>query len=411
MGNKSITKLVYIANSRLPTEKAHGYQICKMCEAFGKIDVKVTLLHPFRYQSGPALYGKNVFDYYGLLQVFETRLLPNWDVILLNRVISSSKAMAPLVFTHAFLWGFYAAWVAGREKADLYYTRDSSVAFWLVRLGLPTVYEAHVVPKRGQRLLLRQLTQTSALQLVVVLTSFIKKEFVEMGFPTEKVIVQPDAVDLSLFVDLPDKQECRKRLGLPLDRPIIGYIGRFRTMEMEKGIPELIEAIAQLPLIDGKEPLLLCVGGPMEAVPSYLDLAHRLGVPESYLQFVDRVPNNQVPLWMRSCDVVTIPWQWTEFSAYFTSPMKLFEYMASGTPILASNLPSIREVLQHEENAWLVKPGDCKALTSGIETLLGDRSTGQKFVENARRQVREYTWVERTQKLMKFVQTSSSEHI
>lgn len=403
-------KLLYLANARLPTEKAHGYQICKMCEAFAKNGVEVLLLHPDRHQPNNRLQTASVFDYYGITPTFNIQTLPNWDVVRLIKFIPD-RAFALFFFTHAFLWGFYAAWVAGREKADLYYTRDSSVAFWLVRLGLPTVYEAHVVPKRGQRLLLRQLTQTSALQLVVVLTSFIKKEFVEMGFPAEKVIVQPDAVDLSLFADLPDKQECRKRLELPLDRPIIGYIGRFRTMEMEKGIPELVEAMAQLPPIDGKEPLLLCVGGPMEAVPSYLDIAHRLGVSEHRLQFVDRVPNNQVPLWMRACDVVTIPWQWTEFSAYFTSPMKLFEYMAAGVPIVASDLPSIREVLRHGENAWLVKPGDCKALTSGIETILGDRSTGQKFVENARLQVREYTWVVRTQKLLKFVQSSSSEHI
>ncbi|MEB3830094.1 glycosyltransferase family 4 protein [Phormidium sp. CCY1219] len=394
----------------MPTEKAHGYQICKMCEAFGQQGLDVLLLHPDRHQPNSSLQTTSVFDYYGITSTFKIQTLPNWDVVRLIKFIPD-RAFALFFFTHAFLWAFYAAWVAGREKADLYYTRDISLAFWLVRLGLPTIYEAHVVPKRGQRALLRQLTQNSVLQLVVVLTSFIKKEFVAMGFPAEKVIVHPDAVDLSLFADLPDKQECRKRVGLPLERPIIGYIGRFRTMEMEKGIPELVEAMAQLPLLDGQEPLLLCVGGPMEAVPSYLELAHRLGVPEHRLQFVDRVPNNQVPLWMRACDVVTIPWQWTEFSAYFTSPMKLFEYMAAGVPIVASNLPSIREVLQHKENAWLVKPGDALALANALKTILSDRSTGEKFVENARRQVREYTWIERTQKVLKFVQPSSSEHI
>ena len=127
------------------------------------------------------------------------------------------------------LWGLYAALIARRGKVDLYYTRDSKVAYWLVRLGLPTVYEAHVVPKRGQRWFFRQIARCPDLRLVMVLTSFIKQQFVEMGFPAEKVTVLPDGVDLSLFESLLSKEECRCKLGLPLDRSIVGYIGRFRT--------------------------------------------------------------------------------------------------------------------------------------------------------------------------------------
>ncbi|MGK7905034.1 MAG: glycosyltransferase family 4 protein [Hormoscilla sp.] len=384
----------------MPTEKAHGYQICKMCEAFAQNGLEVLLVHPDRHQPNSSLQTTSVFDYYGITPTFKIQTLPNWDVVRLIKFIPD-RAFPLFFFTHAFLWGFYAAWIAGREKADLYYTRDITVAFWLVRLGLPTVYEAHVVPKRGQRLLLRQLTQTSALQLVVVLTSFIKKEFVEMGFPAEKVIVQPDAVDLSLFADLPDKQECRKPLGLPLDRPIIGYIGRFRTMEMEKGIPELVEAMAQLPPIDGKEPLLLCVGGPMEAVPSYLDIAHRLGVSEHRLQFVDRVPNNQVPLWMRSCDVVTIPWQWTEFSAYFTSPMKLFEYMASGTPILASDLPAILEIICDRQNGYVVNFSNINKIAKSLLYLLTNDLLKSQLSEKAEQDVQMFTWNHRVSTIIK----------
>jgi glycosyltransferase involved in cell wall biosynthesis len=250
------------------------------------------------------------------------------------------------------------------------------------------------------------LTQTAthpALLLAVVLTSFIKKQFVELGFPAANVRVLPDGVDLSLFDNLPSREACRARLELPLDRSVIGYVGRFQTMEIEKGIPELVQAMATIPPQAGKEPLLLCVGGPLEAVPAYEEIARQHGVPPHRLRFVDRVPNTEVPFWIRACDVVTIPWPWTEFSAYFTSPMKLFEYMAAGVPIVATDLPAIREVLRHGENAWLVAPGSAKALADGIYRVLSDSPLTKRMVQRARREAYNYSWTGRASAVMRAV--------
>ena len=398
----SVKRIVYLANARLPTEKAHGYQICKMCEAFVQNGVEVVLMHPERHQSDPRLREQSAFDYYGIQRRFEVRALPNWDVVRLN-VIIPNQLFTPIFFAHALIWGLYAVLVARKERADCYYTRDIAIAYWLVRLGLPTDYEAHVVPRWGQYLLLKSIARSPAIRLVIVITSFIRERLLGMGFPPEKVMVLPDGVDSSLFENLPLKEECRQHLGLPEDRPIIGYIGRFRTLEMEKGIPQLIEAMALLPRLQGEEPLLLCVGGPMDAVPGYLELARQLGVPQERLRFVDRVPNSEVPYWIRACDVVTIPWPWTEFSAYFTSPLKLFEYMAAGVPIVASDLPSIREVLQHGKNAWLVDASDLPAWAEGIRHLLCSRPLRQNLAEQARKAVNHYTWVSRARMIVTWV--------
>ncbi len=394
--------IVYVSNARLPTEKAHGYQICKMCEAFALNGVKVVLMHPYRHQSDPRLVGRTVFDYYGVKRVFEVQTLKNWDIVVLNRFIPD-RIFTPIFFVHAFIWGYYAASVARRLRADFYFTRDSAVAFWLVRMGLPTVYEAHVEPKRAQRWLLKTIAHHPALRLVVVLTLFLRERFTRLGFSAEKVIVLPDGVDLDLFQGLPSKEDCRRRLGLPLDRPIIGYIGRFRTLEMEKGIPELIEAMRYIPSVNGAEPWLLCVGGPMDAVPSYLDLARRIGIPQDRLRFVDRVPNTEVPYWVRSFDVAVAAFPYLEHYAYFMSPLKLFEYMAAGVPILATDLPSIREVLRHNENAWLVPPGDPKALAEGIRHLLENPALAERLAQRAKQDVQRYTWRNRAAIILEHV--------
>jgi glycosyltransferase involved in cell wall biosynthesis len=398
-----VERLVYITNERLPTEKAEGYHVCKSCEAFVQNGVKVLLLHPYRRQFDCALQEKSVFHYYNIPPAFNVRILPNWDVVPLSLVIPH-KLFTPLSFTHALFWGLFAALAARRERAELYYTRDSAVAYWLGMLGLPMVYEAHAVPKRAQRWLLRRMANQPALKLVVVLTRFIAQGFVEIGVPAEKITVLPEAVDLAHFTSLPPRDECRRHLGLPLGCPIIGYAGRFQTMGMEKGIPELVHAMASLPSFNGKEPLLLCVGGPMEAVPAYLELARHHGIPEHRLRFVNRVSNTEVPVWIRAFDVAVAPYPVTEHYAYFMSPLKLFEYMAAGVPIVATNLPSIREVLRHGENAWLVEPGDPNVLAEGIWRVLRDSTLNRGLAYRAQQAATKYTWEARASSILKYLQ-------
>lgn len=321
------------------------------------------------------------------------------------------RIFAPIGFAHSLVWGAYAAWHVRSLRADAYYTRDIPVALSLVEMKLPTVLELHLVPRRVQRRLLERVVRHPALRLAVALTSFIRESLAEIGCPEQRILVLPDAVDLRLFDQAPSRAMARRQLGLPPDRPIVGYVGRFRTMDMEKGIPELIEAIAHLATPDGAEPLLLCVGGPMTLVPAYLDLARRHGIPESRLRFVDRVPNVEVPAWIRACDVVTIPWPRNEFSAYFTSPMKLFEYLAAGVPIVSSDLPSIREIVTHGDTAWLVEPGNPRALATGITRLLSDTTLGERLAARGRQLVERHTWADRARRVIEAFASLDHENV
>jgi glycosyltransferase involved in cell wall biosynthesis len=388
------TRLIYVSGARLPTEKAHGHQICRMCEAFARCGVAVVLLHPRRRQPDPGLRHVSVFDFYGIPPIFTVRTTAVWDVLGLGRAIPRSVAPA-VAFAQALGWGRSAAHRAGLARGDLYYTRDVEPAYWLARGGLPFVFEAHDVPARARLWLLRRVLRSAALRLAVGLTAFIRDRLVVLGAPPERVAVAADGVDLERFTHLPDQAACRRRLGLPADRPIIGYVGRFVGPTGEKGLPDLIAALTHLPPGEGGGALLLCVGGPRDPVHAYRSLARRLGLAEQRVRFVDRVPAAEVPLWMRAADVVTIPWPWTEFSAYYTSPLKLFEYMAADVPIVATDLPALREVLRHGENAWLVPAGDPRALGGAIARLLDDETLRRRLAARARQDVSRYTWAER----------------
>jgi Glycosyl transferases group 1 len=100
-------------------------------------------------------------------------------------------------------------------------------------------------------------------------------------------------------------------------------------------------------------------------------LAAEVGLDRQQLRFVDRVPTWEVPLWIRACDLVTVPWPWSEFSAYVTCPLKLFEYMAAERPIVASDLPSPRQIVRHGQDAWLVEPGDLQRWPAALPTCSG----------------------------------------
>jgi glycosyltransferase involved in cell wall biosynthesis len=387
-------RIVYLTQARLPTEKANGYQICQMCAALAGSGRDVLLLHPRRTQSDPALRGQTVFAYYGLPEMFTVKQLANADIIPLLVRLGAERLKAVFI-GHSLIWGLYAALVARQAGASLYYTRDIAVALWLSRIGLPLVFEAHGLPRGFQRHLLRAFLGRPNLIVAAGLTSYIRDGLVELGCPKERAVVAPDAVALDRFSGLPNRGACRAALGLPAERPIVGYIGRFETMGMEKGIAELVQAIGAVPRVGGVDPLLLCVGGPLGNVPAYLALAERHGVPPERLKFVDRVPAAQVPLWIRACDVATIPWPRNDFSAYYTSPMKLFEYMAAGTAIIASDLPSLREVLRHDQNAWLIAPGDAMVLAAAITRLLHDRPLSERLATRARIDVQQHTWESR----------------
>ena len=109
-------------------------------------------------------------------------------------------------------------------------------------------------------------------------------------------------------------------------------------------------------------------------------------------------------MFLKTADVLVLPNSAKEaISALYTSPLKLFEYMASRKPIVASNLPSIREVL-NEKNSILVRPDDAWALVGGIKKALEDIVLSGRISQAAFENAREYTWEKRAAKIIRFIQ-------
>jgi glycosyltransferase involved in cell wall biosynthesis len=373
-----------VANARLPTEKAHGHAIVKLCEAFAELGVSVELWHPRRHQALPDLARQTVFQYYGVKPSYAVRRLRSLDVVRLERVLPG-PVLRNMFRGHEALWGLYAARLAARRPADLYVTRDFMVAWALARSGLSTIVDVHAVPNnRFKRRVLCWLATLPTVRAFIALTEGNRRLLIQSGIAADQIFVAPSAVDVRQYEDLPSRDECRALHGLPKGRPIVGYVGRFQLMGNERGIEFLIRSIAVMNKRMQTPALLLCVGGPMDPVARYRSVAREAGLNDDDVRFVDHVPARTVPTLIGSLDVATLPSPPTTHHAHFASPLKLQEYAAAGVPIVTTDLPGNREALEGVEGVAFVTYGEAEAMAQAVEVMLGQGRTGryQRSLEN-----------------------------
>jgi len=383
-----------------------------MCDAFAEHGIKVELLYPWRDNTPEMAAVENVWRYYGLRERFTLTALPTSDILhrtehLLGRFPSVLFRIGQRVAFNLLMRTYRRSLLRylRDHTADVYYLRDWRTVWTLVRarpdLAARFVYEAHTFPRVGidQQRIRATLSQIGE---IVVITHHLKTLYSQTGVSPEKILVAPDGVDLARFRQVEaTKQESRLRLGLSQERFVVGYVGRLHTLGQEKGVALLIEAISTLKQTDPSLGVALCcVGGPDEMAGQYQALADQLGLAPDDVVFVSQVPPTQVALYLNAFDVCAMPFPWTQHYAYYMSPLKLFEYMAAERPILATELPSVQEILQHERNAYLVPPDDAHALADGIRWLATHREAAQILARQARMDAEQYTWVKRAQRIL-----------
>jgi glycosyltransferase involved in cell wall biosynthesis len=370
-------KIIYIANSRIPTEKAHGIQIMKMCEAFARAGNEVELILPRRLNQ----IKNDPFEYYKVERIFKIKKIPCLDLITLDKYIGHLGLwLESLTFYLSFLLRFIL------ERADMFYTRD--------RLFLPlgwlrknVVFEAHAFPSR----FFLYSPFIKRLKKIIVITRGLKELFIERGISAEKILVAPDGVDFDKFNLAKSREECRNTLNLPLDKKIVLYAGHLYPW---KGADALAQSSRLLP----DNVLVYFVGGTGEDVERFKNKYSDI----QRVEIIGYRPYGEIPLWLRAADVLVLPNSGKEdISKYWTSPMKMFEYMASGTPIVASDLPSIGEILD-ETNAVLVAPDDQEALAEGIRRVLGDTNLARALAQKTLEDVRRYSWQRRSEAILNF---------
>lgn len=411
--------LHYLANARLPTEKAHGLQIMQNCEAFAAH--LPTTLYPAR-RAQTKLRGVDPFDFYAVPGTFAVQYIPCLDLFPLLRGRENALSR-PIFYVQ---WATYTLVLLARlarVKADeaIFYSRDIKTLMALRRIkpGRRLFWEVHSLsPSASIRAV--QAAQAQALGGVITVTGHLADRLADLGVPRAKLHVAPDGFRAARFADAPTQAEARAALNLPPEAFIVGYLGRLHTLNMSKGVDDLIRAVAQavglsetrgqtvglspLPKATGRDIHLLLVGGPDDHIPPLRAMWRELGLPAAHFHATGQIAAQDVPRALAAFDVAAMPFPWTEHFAYYASAIKLFEYMASGRAILATDLPSTAEIVQDGETALLVPPSDVDALAAGLARLYDDPALRARLGAAARELVfARYTWAARAQGILNFI--------
>ena len=379
-------KLIYIFDGRIPTERAHGLHIVKMCEALGRI-ADVTLVVPGRANRDAG----EVFAFYGLEKTFLVRYIPARDFISWGRV---GYWINQLGFTRSLL----IRGVLPPPEECRILTRDGISGWVLARRGYRVFYDMHGVPHRfialwkiGMRVMRG-----------VVVTNRWKVNFCirKLGIHPEHLLVAPNAFDPRPFSGLPEKEELRRQLNLP-SGPIAAYTGHLYDW---KGAGVLAQAAE---LLSGVT--VLFVGGMERDVVRFQEEHGHI----ANILLLGFKPHALVPQYLKAADVLVLPnsnisqsRRLEGYSKFETSPIKLFEYMASGRVIVASDMPAIREIL-NEESAVLITPDDPEALARGIRRVLNEPVLAARLGKHAQETVQRYTWDNRANMVLHFINSLS----
>jgi len=374
-------KIYYIVNARIPTERAHGIQLAKMCEAFAGHGVDLTLVAPNRKNA----IKESAEDFYGLRDKVRIKKIPVIDLYNFGK-------LGFRVSSFSFSISYFLYLLSLKLKGENYiiYTidMDQFSFFAIPLLGISYFTEIHDTKKKNfrHRFFLKKING------IITINELIKKEIIDkFNIQEGRVAVHPNSIDFNNFLNVPDKMEARKKLGLPLDKKIILYVGKFYDW---KGLEILISLAKKMKdhsvyLVGDDAERLMKISGEKELPKNILCQGHR--------------DYKEMPLWQSAADVlVLLGTRSNDYSWYYTSPMKLFEYMASRRPIVASRTPAIEQVVA-DNGVFFYEPDNADDLARQINNALQNKEETNRKTEEAYRRVKNFSWEKRASKILEFI--------
>lgn len=383
-------KIAVVAPTQMPARRANTFQVVKMAQAFVNLGHTVRLAVPADQAPKELLpedeHGWNEFaHHYGL----ERRFPVEW--------------LACNAFFRRYDYGLTALRWAREWQAELIYTRLPQCAALASLLGAPTIFEIHDIPQGvAAPLLLRTFLRGSGKRRLVVISKALVDQLhakLQTAGIASITFIAPDGVDLNRYAHLPSPSEARQtmlsKIPALTDRFTVGYTGNFYA---GRGVELIFKIASCLPEFN-----FLLVGGEQTAVEKWTKAVNTGNLQNVFV--VGFVPNQELPMYQACCEALLMPYQErVEASsggniAPYLSPLKAFEYLASGRVILSSDTPVLREILT-DETAILLPPTDVEAWIAALKRVREDRQYRERLATAARQAAGQYSWEARASAIL-----------
>jgi len=384
-------RITYLSNSRFPSEMANTVQIMNMCHAMAEYGFKVNLLKPYRINqlSGSST---DLYEFYNLSKRFDIHTVKFIDLSLLEKFIPSLMFRS-LNYINNMLWENYLVhYYIKNYNNDLIYMRHTLpfALHKISKLNIPAIVEFHGMPSKRYIKYYKDAFNNSDKFIPLAITTLLAEDIAEVfNIDFNDILVLPSAVDINKFAGnkiVSDNNE--KKLN-------ITYVG---SLIPNRGVDTLITAAKVL-----KELNFTIIGGIGEDLSKMKLYKEKNGL--SNVNLLGYKSQKDLPLYYQKADILILPMTGKEVhTTKYASPSKLFEYMASGKPIIASDLISIREILKNNESILLFEPDNSKDLINKIKLLSSDPDLMIKLSKNSKNLAKRYSWNNRVEKIQKHIQ-------
>ncbi len=382
-----LIKIVYLSDATIPSEMANSVSIINLCNAFNELGAEIHLVKPWRYKNRK-INPDDIYKIYGINNKFNIVNTPYLDLSMIQN-FSPDLLLRSVNYVSKRIWQKHVVnYVVNNFSPDIIHMRNNIpfALYHLRKMNKLVFLEFYDVPTKFYLDIYKKAIIGNKNLILSAITSNLADKISELfQIERKRIAISPSGVDKSKYQ--------QTTFNINKIRKTIMYVG---NLYPDRGVNNFVLAAKNIPEHD-----FVVIGGNKSEAD---DLIKNFNLSNKNLSFIPHQSHSELSQFYAKSDILILPdtakniWR-----KLYVSPNKLFEYMAACKPIIASDLPSIKEVVTDKHSALLFTPDDPKDLTEKINKLVNNEQLSNLLSRNAFNLVDNYTWKTKAKNMLDLI--------